>query len=177
MSGIKQSDWGSQVVQEFTPSKARYLPWLIAAPLAVVLCFYAGVIAVVSISVKTPIEKITLDDNHTIEIWSEADVQHPGTIYYEIAQGDETIVPATMLMTSYKPSYDIRVAFAQNKTLVCVYDSEYGDRGLLILYNTQTGKAWPGRDGDHEQWRIYYAQLRDENPSLPVVDYLMMNDE
>lgn len=84
-----------------------------------------------------------------------------------------------MVDYTYRPTYEyeIQVAFAQDKTLVCVYDSEYWDNGLLILYDTQAGKSWPGWGPSDEHWRVPYAQLRDENPSLPAVSYLMIDDE
>ena len=70
--------------------------------------------------------------------------------------------------------YEIQVAYAQDKTLVCVYDREETD--LVILYNTQTGQSWP-RAIDIEPWKRVYAQLMEENPDLPEIDYLMMDNE
>ncbi len=128
---------------------------------------------------KTSIEEITLDNNQTIKIWYETDIQHPSpSIYYKITQANKVIVPVTLITTYsmyYDPhyEYDIQVAFARAKTLICVYDLEHWDEGLLILYDTQTGDSWPPRF-PIERWRVPYAQLKDENPGLPD---LMLDDE
>jgi hypothetical protein len=137
--------------------------------LAIVFCCLAGVFKVLS-PTKTLIEEIRLDDKQIIKIWEEGDLNHPDSIFYEITKANEVVVPATMIkpVTKWNDSYEIRVAFAQNKTLVCVYDLKYWDDGLLILYNTQTGVSTLYQ-GYSEDWSILYAQLRAENPSLPKV--------
>ncbi len=130
------------------------------------------------IPVRTSIEEIKLNDKQIMKIWYETDLQHPcPNIHYEITRAKEVIVPATRVVVwGCKPPHDVQVAFAQDGTLVCVYDSELWDHGFLILYNTQTGEACPGASRC-EDWKIPYAQLRAENPSLPEVIELMIDDE
>jgi hypothetical protein len=153
-------------------SKIESLWWSIIIPLVIFVVFCAGLFIFVFTSVETPIRRIILDDNPVIEIWHESDINHPDAVHYRIIRGNKTVVPTTRigLVDHHKSSYDIRIAFAEDRTLVCIYDSEYWDRGFLILYNTRTGEAWPGR-GRHEQWRVYYNQLKSENPELPTVDF------
>lgn len=148
--------------------------WVILA-LVIVACCYGGLVWWALTTHKYPIAEIELDNNQTIKVWYETDAQHyAGPHYYEIVRGDKVVVPATEIgiLEFTRGPDDIQVAFAQNKTLVCVYDSkdQYGS-GLFVFYNAQTGESWLGR-GNYEKWRVYYTQLRAENPSLPKVDSL-----
>jgi hypothetical protein len=145
-------------------------------------CCYGGLIVLALVDVKTPIEKIRLNNDQTITIWYETDVQHPNpSVHYRIVQGVRVIVPATQFMfdTTYRSSsgYEIEVAYAQDGTLVCVYDPEYWEEGFLILYDTQNGDSWSSRRSTDEHWKALYAQLRDENPGLPAVPRLLADDD
>ena len=150
--------------------------------LVIVVCCSGGFLWWCSLPKETTIERVKLDNNQTIRIWYETDVQHAHpSIYYQVTQGYRVIVPKTWVATDstcdHLCQYEIELAYAQNKTLICLYDAGYQENGIMIFYNTQTGEAWPdnGRTMMHtipdENWRSYYTQLKDENPSLPRVEY------
>jgi hypothetical protein len=68
-----------------------------------------------------------------------------------------------MLDFNYK--YSLKVAYAANKTLVCVYDEGLWRDGLFIIFDKKTEMAYT-KLGD-EDFLARYRRLIEENPPLP----------
>jgi hypothetical protein len=142
---------------------------MVLLSMLVILCF-GGFLFLALIPQEYPIAEVELANNQTLKIWYETSVNDDGAglHYYRISQGNKVIHPVTEIgWLYYNYRADYKVAFCQDKTLVCIYDST-SKYGFFFLYNTENGELWTHRPtDDQETWEVYYDQLKAENPDLP----------
>lgn len=116
---------------------------------------------------------IGLEEGYNLEIWDkypsldqwDPDISKP-TMYYRVLHNSKVIIAEDHLpMIDFNYQYSLKVAFAANKTLVCVYDEQLWGDGLFIIFDKTTEMAWA--EPDNEDWLARYKKLILENPGLP----------
>lgn len=127
-----------------------------------------------------PLAVVDLRTGQRLRLWSETpdlahwdpDVADPA-LYYEVTRGSEVLVSKHFLTIDSHPDHDIRVAYAADGSLVCVYDVNHWDDGLFVIYDVASGAVWPGAstgadDPEVEQrWSDRFHLLKAANPDLP----------
>jgi hypothetical protein len=147
--------------------------------LLVLIC--AGLVVVFGMRSEPVSDKtlalIDAGDGYTVHIWREFDgnvEEGIFSIYYEITYFDSTAIPPVLMMTEpFSASYDIQFVFANGGDLVCIYDTNLWDRGLLIIFDKLFGESWPpasayARGEYWKQWDYQLSLLKAENPDLPI---------
>lgn len=116
---------------------------------------------------------VNFDDGYTLEIWDkypnwdqwDPDIADPN-VYYKISQHGTIIVPDQSLqMLDFHYKYDLRIAYAANKTLVCAYDEQLWGEGVFIIFDKVTKMAW--HETSDKDWLTRYNKLIQENPTMP----------
>jgi len=152
----------------------------------VIIVFGAIIMCCLCFNPREHIKTVRLNDGTVIQIWEDRDLVHSLPITrYKVTYRGKVVIPPTLLwvnsrvlqeVTTRPRPYNLLVAYAENQTLVCIYNFRYSE-DFVVLYDTQTQTSWPPAwtsesDTDADSWKARYAKLKAENPDLPMVEYL-----
>lgn len=160
-------------------SKRRIIIAIVVLVFACVACVYQFLYA----GYYRYIAAYGLGNGYSLEIWGEQPgLADPGWdpddapgLYYQIKQFGAVVVPQTFLTIDFRYIPDVKIAFAEQGFLVCVYDIKPEGDGFFIMWDATSGESWPRLRDDEassnpvvlKKWTDRYKRLKAVNPDLP----------
>lgn len=122
----------------------------------------------------TRIKNIDVGNNRSVSIYEECGwLEISALIYYDAREAGNVIVPISAIDyygLEEIDKFSFEIIYAEEQSLVGIYDSSDPYSDLFIIVDFKTGESWP-RPGDRYEVSVarergFFKRLQNENPDV-----------